>query len=94
MNNYQRRRGEPGEEAKQMARDRYPGDRNALNDRVHVTLTKMNLRNGYASAIHDLAEPLATENAKLRAALEEIDKFSDCPMSRGIAREVLASLTT
>ena len=41
-----------------IAAERYPGDPNALNDHRHVTLTKMNLRNGYAMALKEHAAAL------------------------------------
>jgi hypothetical protein len=75
----------------EIAANRWPGDKNMLNDRRHVTLTKMNLRNGYAMALKDHAMPmeatiaaqaehiagLKEENAELVRLLHSITKWAD-----------------
>lgn len=70
------------EKRRTLAAHRYKGDRNAINDRVHVTLTKMNLRNGYADALEKHAAPLEARIAELEGQLSRMREAGEAVVNR------------
>jgi hypothetical protein len=58
--------------AEELARKRWPDFVNVYGTKNRTTLTKINIRNGYAAAIREVAQPIADERDELREAIAEL----------------------